>query len=141
MGQSLSHTKGEGKAPIIWIPKYRQKRLFKALGRALGSVRRELAQQKEGESEAGPLLADHVHSLISIPPKYAGSPVVDYIQGKSAIWIARTDRGRKRNFTGQHFWARGYDVSTVGRDEETIRAYIQRQAEEDRRQDPLSLFD
>jgi putative transposase len=141
MVQSLSHTKWECKYHIIWIPKYRKKRVFQDLRRELGSVLRELAQHKECEIEEGRLLVDHVHILISIPPKYAVSQVVGYLKGKSAIWIARTYSGRKRNFSGQHFWARGYYVSTVGRDEETIRAYIQRQEEEDRRQDQLSLFD
>jgi putative transposase len=79
--------------------------------------------------------------LISIPPKYAVSQVVGYIKGKSAIWVARNYAGRKRNFTGQHFWARGYDVSTVGIDEDVIRQYVERQEETDRRIDQLHLFD
>ena len=140
MEQSLSHTKWECKYHIVWIPKYRKKKLFKELRQELGQVLRELARQKESEIEEGHLLIDHVHILISIPPKYAVSQVVGYIKGKSAIWIARHYGGRKRNFSGQHFWARGYYVSTVGRDEETIREYIQRQAAEDQRQDQLSLF-
>ena len=138
--QSLSHTKWECKYHIVWIPKYRKKKLFKELRQELGQVVRELARQKESEIEEGHLLADHVHILISIPPKYAVSQVVGYIKGKSAIWVARNYGGRKRNFSGQHFWARGYYVSTVGRDEGTIRAYIQRQEAEDQRQDQLSLF-
>ncbi len=140
MEQSLSHTKWECKYHIVWIPKYRKKKLFKELRQELGQVLRELARQKESEIEEGHLLADHVHILISIPPKYAVSQVVGYIKGKSAIWVARNYGGRKRNFSGQHFWARGYYVSTVGRDEGTIREYIQRQEAEDQRQDQLSLF-
>ena len=84
-------------------------------------------------------MPDHVHMMISIPPKYAVSQVVGFIKGKSAIHIARTYAGRKRNFVGQHFWARGYFVSTVGRDEEVIREYIKRQEAEDRRVDQLNL--
>jgi putative transposase len=76
--------------------------------------------------EEGYLMPDHVHMLISIPPKYAVSQVVGYIKGKSAIHIAHANGERKRNFVGQHFWARGYFVSTVGRDEEVIREYIRR---------------
>ena len=140
MEQSLSHTKWECKYHIVWIPKYRKKKLFKDLRQELGQVLRELARQKESEIEEGHLLADHVHILISIPPKYAVSQVVGYIKGKSAIWVARHYGGRKRNFSGQHFWARGYYVSTVGRDEATIREYIQRQEAEDQRQDQLRLF-
>jgi len=138
--QSLNHTKWECKYHIVWIPKYRKKKLFKELRQELGQVLRELAQQRESEIIEGHLLPDHVHILISIPPKYAVAQVVGYIKGKSAIHIARSYGGRKRNFTGQHFWARGYYVSTVGRDEETIRAYIKRQEEADQRQEQLSLF-
>ena len=140
MEQSLSHTKWECKYHIVWIPKYRKKKIFKDIRRELGQVLRELARQRESEIEEGHLLPDHIHILISIPPKYAVSQVVGYIKGKSAIWIARHYGGRKRNFSGQHFWARGYYVSTVGRDEATIREYIRRQEEEDRRRDQLNLF-
>lgn len=85
-------------------------------------------------------MSDHVHILISIPPKYSVSQVVGFIKGKSAISIARTYAGRRKSFTGQKFWARGYYVSTVGRDEETIRNYIKNQEEEDKRIDQLDLF-
>ena len=86
-------------------------------------------------------MPDHVHMLISIPPKYAVSQVIGYMKGKSAIHIARTYMGRKKNFTGQNFWARGYFVSTVGTGEETIREYIRRQEKEDRRLDQPSMFE
>jgi putative transposase len=98
-----------------------------------------LAQQKESRIEEGHLMIDHVHMLIAIPPKYAVSQVVGYIKGKSAIHLARVYGERKRNFVGQHFWARGYFVSTVGRDEGVIRTYIQQQEHEDRRLDQLNL--
>ena len=140
MEQSLNHTKWECKYHIVWIPKYRKKKLFKELRQELGQVLRELAQQKESEIIEGHLLPDHVHILISIPPKYSVAQIVGYLKGKSAIHIARTSGGRKQNFTGQHFWARGYYVSTVGRAEETIRAYIKQQEEADQRQDQLRLF-
>jgi putative transposase len=84
-------------------------------------------------------MSDHVHMLIAIPPKHAVSQVVGYIKGKSAIHLARVYGERKRNFVGQHFWARGYFVSTVGRDEGVIRAYIQQQEKEDKRLDQLNL--
>ena len=89
----------------------------------------------------GHLMLAHVHMLVSIPPKYAVAQVVGFIKGKSAIHIARTFVGRRKNFTGQNFWARGYFVSTVGADEEAIRAYIKRQEEEDRRLDQLEIFE
>jgi putative transposase len=85
-------------------------------------------------------MADHVHMLISIPPKYAVAQVVGYIKGKSAIHIARNYGERRRNFVGQHFWARGYFVSTVGRDEAVIRQYIKNQEAEDLRVDQLGLI-
>ena len=86
------------------------------------------------------LLADHVHMLISIPPKYAVSQVVGFIKGKSAIHLARTYGDRKQNYAGQNFWARGYFVSTVGRDEATIRKYIRTQEQEDQRLDQMNLW-
>jgi putative transposase len=106
----------------------------------LGEVFRSLAQHKESRIEEGHLMADHVHMLISIPPKYAISNVVGYIKGKSAIHLARVYGERKRNFTGQSFWARGYFVSTVGRDEAVIRNYIQNQEKEDERLEQLGLW-
>ena len=101
---------------------------------------RKLAEQKECRVEEGHLMKDHVHMLLMIPPKYAVSQVVGYIKGKSAIHIARTYLGRRQNYTGQHFWARGYFVSTVGRNEEVVREYIRRQEEEDKRVDQLNLW-
>ena len=100
----------------------------------------ELAEQKESRVIEGHLMADHVHILLTIPPKYAVSQVVGFIKGKSAIQVARNFQGRKKNFTGQHFWARGYYVSTVGKDENAVREYIQRQGQEDKRLDQLSCF-
>ena len=135
--QSLSHTAWECKYHLVWIPKYRRKVLYEQLRRYLGDVLRELAMQKESKVLEGHLRPDHVHMLVSIPPKYAVSQVVGFLKGKSAIHIARVYAGRRRNFTGQHFWARGYYVSTVGGDEEVIRQYIQRQEEEERRLEQL----
>src|ERR1043165_93477 len=124
-GESLSHTRWECKYHVVFIPKCRRKVLFGQLRTQLGGVLRELARQRESEIEAGHLMVDHVHMLISIPPKYSVAQVMGYVKGKSAIHIARTWLGRGRNFVGQHFWARGYWVSTVGRNEAMIRKYIQ----------------
>jgi len=137
---SLAHTKWMCKYHIVWIPKYRKKKLFGDLRRELGPVLRELARQRESEIEEGQMMSDHVHILISIPPEYSVSQVVGYIKGKSAIHIARTYMGRQRNFTGEHFWARGYDVSTVGLDESVVRQYIQNQEAEDQRLEQLNLL-
>ena len=107
----------------------------------LGPIMRELAQQKESEVEEGHLMADHVHKMLSIPPKYSVSGVVGYIKGKSAIAIARRFMDRTKNFVGLNFWARGYYVSTVGRDESQVRQYIREQEKEDRRLDQLKMFE
>jgi len=139
--ESLKHTKWECKYHVVFIPKCRRKTLYTQLRQHLGEVFRRLAQQKESKILEGHLIVDHVHMLISIPPKYAVSQVIGYIKGKSAIHIARTVGGRRRNFTGQHFWARGYFASTVGRDEKAIREYIRRQEAEDRRLDQMQMFD
>jgi len=139
--QSLAHSRWDCKYHVVWIPKCRRKRLYGQLRKDLGVVLRELAQQKGCWVVEGHLMPDHVHMLISIPPKYAVSQVVGYIKGKSAIHIARTFGGRKRNFTGEHFWARGYYVSTTGKDDEEVRRYIREQEKEDQRLDQLTLFD
>lgn len=138
--ESLNHSRWECKYHVVFIPKCRRQALYKELRGHLGELFQSLASQKESRIEEGHLLADHVHMLISIPPKHAVAHVVGYMKGKSAIHIARTFLGRRQNFAGQHFWARGYYVSTVGRDEETIRAYIQRQEQEDQRLDQLGLW-
>jgi len=138
--QSLSHTKWECKYHVVFIPKCRRKVLFGELRKHLGPVLRTLTEQRDSRIEEGYLMPDHVHMLISIPPKYAVAQVVGYIKGKSAMHVARTFGGRKRNFVGQHFWARGYFVSTVGRDEAVIREYIRNQEQEDKRIDQLPLL-
>ena len=114
--------------------------MFDALRQELGAVFRELARQKACRIEEGHLRPDQVHLLLSIPPKYAVAGIVGYRKGKSAIHMARTYRGRSRNFLGERFWARGYFVSTVGRDERKIRDYIRNQEQEDIRLDQLKLF-
>jgi putative transposase len=106
----------------------------------LGEVFRKLAEQKESRIEEGHLMSDHVHMMISIPPKYAVSQVVGFIKGKSAIHLARVYGEHRRNFVGQSFWARGYFVSTVGRDEEVIRNYIRNQEQEDQRLEQMNLW-
>ena len=137
---SLSHTKWECKYHVVFIPKYRRKTLYRELRQELGTIFHKLAGQRESCIEEGHLMVDHVHMLISIPPKYSVAQVVGYLKGKSAIAIARTYLGRRRNFTGQNFWARGYFVSTVGRDEAVVRQYIREQEQEDERLEQLKLW-
>ncbi len=136
----LNHTTWDCKYHLVWIPKYRKKQLYGNLRRYIGDVFRELAFQRESEIHEGHLIGDHVHMLISIPPKYSVSQVVGYIKGKSAIHIARTYMGKRRNFVGQSFWARGYYVTTAGREENVVRQYIKRQEEYDKRLDQLNLL-
>ena len=138
--ESLSHSKWECKYHVVFIPKCRRKTLYLERRRHLGDVFRKLAEQKESRIEEGHLLLDHVHMLISIPPKHAVSQVIGFIKGKSAIHLARVYGEKKRNFVGQHFWARGYFVSTVGRDTEVIREYIKKQEEEDKRLEQMNLW-
>lgn len=137
---SLSHTKWECKYHVVFIPKYRRKKLYHGLRKDLGKIFHNLAGQRQSCIEEGHLMVDHVHMLISIPPKYSVAQVVGYIKGKSAITIARTYLGRRQNFTGQSFWARGYFVSTVGRDEAIVRQYIREQEKEDERLEQLKLW-
>jgi putative transposase len=140
MQESLKHTVWDCKYHVVWIPKYRRKVVYKDLRRELGEVFRELAQQKESTVEEGHLQADHLHMLLSIPPKYSVAQVVGFMKGKSAIHIARTFMNRRKNFMGENFWARGYYVSTAGKDEEVVRRYIIQQEAADRRVDQLQLF-
>ena len=138
--ESLSHSKWECQYHVVFIPKRRRKTLYGTLRRHLGEVFHRLAGQKESRIEEGHLMPDHVHMLISIPPKYAVSQVIGYLKGKSAIHLARVYGERKQNFVGQHFWARGYFVSTVGRDETVIRECIRQQDAADHQLDPMNLW-
>jgi len=138
--RSLSHSVWDCKYHIVFIPKCRRKSLYAELRRHLGEVFRQLASQKDSEILEGHLMPDHVHMMIAIPPKHAVSQAVGYIKGKSAIHLARVYGERKRNFVGQHFWARGHFVSTVGRDEAVIRDYIRNQEKEDARLEQMGLW-
>jgi putative transposase len=124
--QSLSHSKWDCKYHVVFVPKRRRKELFGHLRKELGAIFHELARQKECQIIEGHTMPDHVHMCIAIPPKHAVASVIGFIKGKSAIAIARL-QGKERNFTGEHFWARGYAVSTVGFNEEQIKRYIRDQ--------------
>ena len=136
---SLKHTTWDCKYHVVFIPKCRRKVLYQGIRQELGTVFRRLAEQWECRVEEGHLLPDHVPRLMSVPPKYSVSNVMGFIKGKSAIHIARVYAGRRRNFVGQHFWARGYWVSTVGKNEAAVRQYIQNQEKEDQRLEQLEL--
>lgn len=138
--QSLCHSKWECKYHIIWIPKGRRKSLYGRIRQHLGDFLHSLARQKECKILEGHLQPDHIHILISIPPKHSVAQIMGFLKGKSAIHIARTYMGQRKNYTGMHFWARGYYVSTVGVDEEVIREYIRHQEDEDNRLEQLALL-
>ena len=125
--QSLSHSKWNCKYHVVFIPKRRRKTVFGQIRKQLGSIFHELARQKECRILEGHLMPDHVHMCIEIPPKFPVASIIGFLKGKSAIAIARQFAGKERNFTGEHFWARGYAVSTVGFELEQVRAYIREQ--------------
>ncbi|MBI5015040.1 MAG: IS200/IS605 family transposase [Deltaproteobacteria bacterium] len=137
---SLCHSVWDCKYHVVWIPKYRRKALYGQIRKRLGEMFHDLARQRECKILEGHLASDHVHMYIAVPPKYAVAQVIGFIKGKSAIHVARTFGGRPRNFTGEHFWARGYFVSTVGRDEQVILEYIKKQEVEDQKFEQMKLL-
>lgn len=137
--QSQSHVKWYCKYHVVFVPKYRRKSIYGTLRRDIGKVLRELCRQQGVELVEGHAMSDHMHLCLSIPPKYSVANTIGFLKGKSAIRIHREYLGRQRQFTGFHFWARGYCVSTVGLDEQVIREYIRNQDAEEKRQETLRL--
>ena len=127
--QSQAHVKWECKYHVVIVPKYRKKVMYGKMRRNLGGVLRQLCRQKDVELVEGHAMPDHVHMLLSVPPRYSIAMIIGYLKGKSAIRIHR-DYGRIRgSLFGHSFWSRGYCVITVGFDEESIRRYIEEQEE------------
>ena len=133
--ESLAHVRWECKYHVVIIPKYRRKVLYGKLRAKIGSILRDLCKQKGVELLAGHAMPDHIHLVLSVPPKYSIAMVLGYLKGKSAIHIHRTIHGIKQGFTGRHFWSRGYCVSTIGLDEEMIRAYVRDQEHLDKQEE------
>ena len=129
--QSLAHSRWHGKYPVVFVPQRRRQALFGHMRKALGPIFHALARQKACRILEGHVMPDHVHICIEIPPKYAVASVIGFLKGKSAITIARQLSGRERTCTGEHFWARGYAVSTVGFELEQVRASIREQEQAD----------
>lgn len=125
--QSSSHSKWDCKYHVVFIPKRRRKALFGSIRKELGAIFHDLARQKECRIVEGHIMPDHVHMCIEIPPKYSVASVIGFIKGKSALAIVRRFAGKDRNFIGEHFWARGYAVSTVGFELDQVKAYIRDQ--------------
>lgn len=136
--QSLAHVKWECKYHLVIVPKYRRKVLFGKVRQRIGQILRQLCRQRGVELIEGHAMPDHIHLVLSVPPKYSLAMVVGYLKGKSAIQLHRQLLGVKQGFTGKHFWSRGYCVSTVGLDEKMIRAYVRNQEKIDR-QEELNL--
>jgi len=137
--QSLSHVRWYCRYHVVFVPKYRKRAIFGNLRKAIGGILRQLCEQEGVELVEGHALADHVHLCLSIPPKYSVANTVGFLKGKSAIRIHREFLGRERQFTGFHFWARGYCVSTVGLDEKVIRDYIRNQEDVEKKQEQLAF--
>ena len=137
--QGQSHVKWYCKYHVVFVPKYRRRSIYGSLRRQIGGILRELCRQHGVEIVEGHAMSDHIHLCLSIPPKFSVANTVGFFKGKSAIRIHREFLGQKRNFTGLHFWARGYCVSTIGLDEAKIRAYIRDQEAEEKRQEQLRL--
>ena len=138
--QSQSHVRWYCRYHIVFVPKYRKKVIFGQLRKGIGQIlRAALCRQRGVELVEGHAMGDHVHMCLSIPPKFSISNTVGFLKGKSAIQIHRKYLGKQRNFTGFHFWAKGYCVSTVGLDEDLIREYIRNQEEEEKRLDQLEF--
>lgn len=131
MYHSLAHSKYDCKYHLVFIPKYRRKALYTTIRVHLGKIFHELARQKECIILEGHVMPDHIHMCIQIPPKYAVASIVGFLKGKSAITIVRQFGNKDKNFVGEHFWARGYAISTVGFEEEVVRKYIREQEEAD----------
>ena len=131
--QSLSHVRWECKYHIVIIPKYRKRMLYGKVKKHVGEVIKEVCRQRGIELIEGHLMPDHIHMCVSIPPKHSVAFAIGFIKGKSAVRIHRQILGNKR-VTGLHFWSRGYCVSTVGLNEETIRKYIREQEALEKRQ-------
>ena len=137
--QSQSHARWYCRYHLVFAPKYRKRSIYGALRKGVGKIMRELCLEHGVELVEGHAMPDHVHLCLGIPPKFSVANTVGFLKGKSAIRIHRRYLDKARNFTGFHFWSRGYCVSTVGLDEATIRAYIRQQEEEEKRQEKLPL--
>ncbi len=138
--QRQAHVKHYCRYHIVFVPKYRKKSIYGVLRKDIGGIFRDLCRQNGIELVEGHAMGDHVHMLLMIPPKFSVANTIGFLKGKSAIRIFREYLQVKRNFTGRHFWARGYCVSTVGLDEEMIRTYIKNQELEEKRQEQIRLI-
>jgi putative transposase len=136
--KSLTHVRWDCKYHVVIVPKYRKRRLYGKFRQAVGDILRGLCRQKGVDVLEGHLMPDHIHMCLSVPPKFSIAFIIGFLKGKSAIRIHREIVKVKR-VTGLHFWSRGYCVSTVGLDEETIRKYIRDQEQLEKQQQDLDF--
>ncbi len=137
--QKLSHTVWECKYHIVWCPKYRFRVMQYKVRYYVRDVMRELCRRHKVEILEGNVQTDHIHLVLSISPNYCVSRVLGNLKGKSSIQIFRKFVGLRKKYYGQHYWSRGYAVTTVGMDEETIRKYVRWQQQKDREEDATQL--
>ena len=137
----LSHAVWECKYHLVWCPKYRYRVLTGDVGSSVSELMGQLCQWKKLELLESNVQDDHIHMVVSVPPKYSISEVVGFLKGKSAIKVFDLHTELKKRYWGRHFWAKGYCVSTVGLDEERIRKYVKWQLHKDKRMDQLGLWD
>ena len=138
--RSQAHVKWDCKYHVVIVPKYRRRKFYGSLRSEIGKILRQLCQQKDIVLVKGNALSDHVHMLLSVPPKYSIAMMIGYLKGKSAIRVHRELLKTRGTLFGRAFWSRGYCVSTVGLDEAMIKRYIQNQ-EKDEREQERGLFD
>ena len=138
--RSLSHVRWDCKYHVVIVPKYRKRRLYGTVRSRVRDILADLCRQRGVEILEGHVKSDHVHMCLSVPPKYSIAYLIGFLKGKSAVRIHRNVLGARR-LPGLHFWSRGYCVSTVGLDEQTVRQYIREQEDLDRQQTELEMGD
>ena len=136
---SLAHTKWECKYHIVFAPKYRRKIIFGKIRQDIGQMLRKLCDYKGIEIIEAESGVDHIHMLLSIPPKYSVAQIMGYLKGKSSLMIFEKYANLKYKYGNRHFWCRGYYVSTVGANKKAIQEYIRNQLQEDYADDQISI--
>ena len=136
---SLSHTKWKCKYHIVFAPKYRRQEIYGRIKADIGKIQRQLCEMKGVEIIEAEACPDHIHMLLSIPPKYSVSQIMGYLKGKSSLMIFDRHANLKYKYGNRHFWARGYYVDTVGRNKKQIQEYIKNQLQEDQIADQMSI--
>jgi len=137
--QSLAHSKWNCKYHVVFAPKYRRQAIYGKIRKDIGTILRKLCEQKGVEIIEAELCPDHVHMLLSIPPKYSVAQIMGFLKGKSSLMIFDRHANLKYKYGSRHFWCRGYYVDTVGRNKKVIEEYIRNQLQEDIAEDQISL--